>query len=270
MTVEVARYPITPTTEKVKGTLLDAANVGDEWEWLSGDDLFESYNCLTFGAAADFCAPNSKTFPQSPQWVDGAMFAAYGGLACRMLGLDLDKAQREVARVFDGGEARAVERGLMEKRFRADTGGSPRWGAPTDLTPAGGAVSPAVGIALLESYAASNYVGVPTLHMPRAIASLRGQVSALEWDGNLLRTFLGSKVAAGGGYDLVNYGPDGTAAPAGEKWIYGTGEVVIARSKAEIRSAIAAEQNDGFVLAERGYIVAVDCFAAAVRVTVTG
>jgi hypothetical protein len=40
MTVEVARYPITPTTEKVKGTLLDAANVGDEWEWLSGDDLF--------------------------------------------------------------------------------------------------------------------------------------------------------------------------------------------------------------------------------------
>jgi hypothetical protein len=268
MTVQVARYPVAPAVDGLKGTLLDAANVGTEWEWLNGDDLFESYNCLTFGAAANFCAPNSKTFPQAPNWVDGAQFAAYGGLSCRALGIDLDRARSEVERVFGEGEARAVERGLMEKRFRADPGA--RWGAPTDLTPAGGAVSPAVGIALLESYAATNYVGVPTLHMPRAIASLRGQVSALEWDGPVLRTFLGSKVAAGGGYDLVNYGPAGAAAPAGEKWVYGTGEVVVARSAVEVREAIDQENNDVYVLAERGYIVAVDCFAAAVRVTVTG
>ena len=79
----------------------------------------------------------------------------------------------------------------------------------------------------------------------------------------------GSKVVAGAGYDLPNTGPTGAAAAAGERWIYATGEVLV-RQGAEVivREAFDQVNNDHVVLAERGYVVAVDGFVAAVRVTV--
>lgn len=271
MAVLTQNYLVAPAVTELQGTLLDAADVSDGIEWLDENGLFASYNCMSFEAAAEFCAPNNKTFDQAAAWQDGFRFAAYGGVSCSAIGLDQADMLSAVEDVFRRGESTAVERALMNTRFQADPFVAPategRWLAPVDLTPVGGAVSPQVGVAILEGYASSVYVGAPTLHLPRTVASLLlGTQGAVLEEGEFT-TKLGSKIAAGAGYDYPNLGPDGTGAPAGEKWLYATGEVVVRRGPAIVRQVMAHTDNEVYVLAERGYVAAVDCFTAAVRVT---
>lgn len=264
--VTKVRYPVAPEITPREGTLLDAASVKDGIEWLDGEGLFESYNCLQFGADAQFCAPSPKNFDQSPVWQDGFRFATYGGIVCSSVGLDQAEMERQVEKVFEAGESTAVERALLETRFRVSSG---NWAAPTDLTPTAGPVKPVVGVGLLEGYASSVYVGTPTIHMPITVASMLLGVNGVELNESVLRTRLNSKIAAGAGYDFPNYGPDGTQPAAGELWLYATGEVAVQRGNAIVRQVMAHSDNEVFVLAERGYVAAVDCFTAAVRVSVT-
>jgi hypothetical protein len=276
MTVTQVAYPTAPPTEPRRGTLLDVATVSDSGiRWLDGNDLFDSYNCMKFQAEADFCAPNVKDFDQAAVWQNGWRFAVYGGVQCKAVGLDMDRMQDEVRRVFEAGESVGVEKALMRTRFRQGEDRDPdavgtdfAWDAPVDITPAGGAVSAQAGLAIIEGHAAANYVGMPIIHAPVTVASALTLNAVIEFDGNVLKTALGSRVAAGAGYDWPNLGPDGAEAPAGEKWLYATGGVLINKGSLEIRQAIAFEDNDVFVLAERGYIAAVDCYVAAVRVKV--
>lgn len=265
MTITTAMYPVTPTTTPLRGRLLDAATVSDSgFEWMDGNGLFDSYNCMNFLAEPVFCGTNSKTFGNTIAWQDGFKFGAYGGATCQAVGLDTERMNSEVERVFRAGESTAVEKALMKYRFAASAN---HWAAPTDINSAG-AVSPKVGVALLEEHAASNYVGVPTLHVPRSIGALLTSGGSVVDDGNSLRTVLGSKVAAGAGY-MPNLSPTGTANASGERWIYATGEVLVIRGPLTVQPAMAYSTNDVSVLAERPYIVAVDCYTAAVRVTVT-
>lgn len=263
-----ARYPVAPAVTPPQATLISAATVTDEFAWLDGKDLFQSYNCLTFGANANFCAPNTLTLTQNAGWISGFRFAGYGGVTCKAPGLDQAAMKAAVGAAFDTGESTAIEKAVMATRFIADPGGN--WAAPTDITPVAGAVKPATGIAMLEGHAAVNYVGTPTLHIPKVIASLVLGVNGAMFEQDMLRTRLGSKIAAGAGYDYPNNGPTGAAAPVGEKWLYATGEVLIGRGDMTLLQAFAQGNNDVTVLAERGYIVAVDCYAAAVRVLVNG
>lgn len=266
MTITTATYPVAPATTPRKGTLLDAATVSDDYPWLDTEGIFDSYNCMKFRSAPAFCAPNSKTFDNTAGWQDGFRFGAYGGVVCKAPGLDVARMKSEVGRVFAAGESTAVERALMANRFVASAG---NWAAPTDITPAAGAVKPAVGIAMLEGYASDNYVGAPTLHLPVVIASLILGVDGASFNGSVLETKMGSKIAAGAGYDYNNTGPTGANAATGEKWLYATGEVLVVRSDAEVQQVMAQSTNEVFVLAERAYVVAVDCFTAAIRVQVT-
>jgi hypothetical protein len=257
-----------PTVEAIKGTLLDAATVSDGIEWATEEAVFDTYNCMSFEAAAEFCAPSPKTFDQEAGWNDGFRFAAYGGVSCRTVGLDQDEMLRRVEDVFRRGESTAVERAFMENRFRvSDPAGL--WPAPTDITPASGPVSAKAGVALLEGYSGSVYVGAPTIHIPRSTASLLLGDQIVLADGSTIRTRLGSKIAAGVGYDFPNTGPTGAEPAAGEKWLYATGEVVVRRGPAIVRQVMSHNDNEVQVLAERMYIGAADCFAAAVRVTLT-
>jgi hypothetical protein len=266
MVTQIA-YPAAPPITERKATLLDTATVTDDFAWLDGRDLFDSYNAMTFQSAAAFCAPNTKTFTQTAGYQSGWRFAAYGGVLCKTVGLDQAEMKARVAEVFEAGESTAVERAMMSTRFVVSNPAG-LWPAPTDITPVAGAVKPGVGIAMLEGYASSVYVGMPTLHIPVVIGSLILGVDGAEFNGDVLQTKLGSKVAVGAGYDYPNNGPTGAAAPTGERWLYATGEVFIGRSEVNIQQAVNYSTNEVLVLGERGYIVAVDSFAAAVRVTV--
>jgi hypothetical protein len=101
------------------------------------------------------------------------------------------------------------------------------------------------------------------------VASMILGVDGAMFEGDVLTTKFGSKIAAGAGYDYPNLGPTGAAAAVGEKWVYATGGVAISHSKPVIKQVMNHSTNEVLVLAERGYIAAVDCYAAAIRVSLT-
>jgi hypothetical protein len=258
-------YPSAPTTTPRKGGLLDVMQIQESNTWLEPTDLFPSYNCLDTGTVPVFPCPDPGVIPDKTfsglSWQDGIRFAGYAGTVCKAIGYDAAEGESETKRVYLANETVAVERAFMEQIFGTS-------GMGVDITPAGGAVAPEVGLALLEGAAAKAYAGVPTVHVPRAVASLLLTDRAIEFQGNALYSRLGSKVAGGGGYDLLNVGPDGSDPTAGEVWLYASGEAVLARGEIFARSEMNRSTNEMFTLVERTYIGAVDCYVAAVRVKV--
>lgn len=210
----------------------------------------------------------TKTFGSSA-WQDGIKFAVYSGVICKAVGFDRDFASAELDRVFMNKESVAVARALMAHRFIAE--GS--WTAATDLTPAGGAVDPSVGLAILEGHAGSNYAGTPLIHAPRTIGSLLTRNGQAALSGNVLVSALGTPIAADSGYESPSNGPSGSAPSAGELWMYASGEVSLAASQPVFQQwgidlVETTDSNRIRILRERQYLAAVDCYTAAVRVKV--
>jgi hypothetical protein len=110
----------------------------------------------------------TKTF-EKPNWIDGFRFAVYGGITCKGPGFDMSEAETKTVAAFLASESVGVERAMMKTRFVVN---GTSWPAPTDLTPAGGAVTPAQGLAMLEGDASCKYAGAPIIHMARGVASL--------------------------------------------------------------------------------------------------
>lgn len=263
MTLTQMREITAPSVTPRKGTLLDAATVTDDYAWMDEAGLFDSYNCLTFLASPEFCAPNDKEFDEGIPWQSGFRFGAYGGLTCRSIGLDQARMLSEVTRVFNLGEHVAVEQAFVDRLSLTGAAipdgvdGEPLWVAPEALTP--NATTTTEALARLEAHAASSYVGLPTIHMTVSAASYLTGNGRLTWDGNVLRTALGSKVVAGAGYPLGTTTQD----------MYATGEVWLGRSEPIIRQVMAHTANDVYVLAERAYLLAIDCYAAKITYTPT-
>lgn len=203
--------------------------------------------------------PVSKTFA-GPSWQDGFRFSVYGGAVCKSFDtLDTD----EITNVFLANESFALEQAVMNQRMRVN-GSS--WAAATDLTPAGGAVTPQQGLAILEGNASWAYAGVPTIHAPRSIGSMLGMNNQITKVGDKFFTFQGSKFASGAGYEKNNTGPSGSTPTVGEYWLYASGEVVFARGDLVTQKQMNRDTNEFFSLVERVYVGAVDCYTAAVRV----
>lgn len=264
----------TPQIEPLVSTLLDHATIAEGFAWVSERSLSDSYNCLDMAVETELCPdPSSPKNFEAPGWNEGIRFAVYGGVVCKPFSFDVDKGEAEVKRVFQLRESLGVERALMDKRFILGPDDDPgvgvdsRWPAPTDITPAT-APSAKVGLALLEGYAGSVYAGVPTLHIPRTIGSLLLTENAGIVTAGKAYTHSGSKMALGAGYEYPNHGPDGTDPAAGTQWMYATGEVMVARGGVLAKAVLDTNTNDILALAERPYVVAVDCFVAAIRVKV--
>lgn len=199
-----------------------------------------------------------------PVWQDGIRFAVYSGLTCHSPGWDPSEGEGRLRAAFEASESVGVERALMQSRFTGAAGGS----AATDLTPAGGAVDPTVGMAILEAHASCNYGGAPTIHAPRGIGLLLFRNGGAVRVGDQFFSAQGAKLASGGGYECPNNSPTNTAPAADERWMYASGEVVLARSEMTVVSELNRSTDDAVVLAERLYVAAVDCYVSAVRVKV--
>lgn len=199
-------------------------------------------------------ALGSKT-AQQIDVVSGQPFTVYRMTECKDLhGDDTAWARRSL----ELGEAHAVESGFMQSHLAQPTTALPNGTTAVSLTN---------GIAILEGYAADVYGGVPTLHIPRSVVTRALAVGALvpgaDWRVN---TPQGVDVANGGGYSL-NLGPTGEPAPAGQAWLYITGLVTLLRGQVIANRVLDNENNNQVVLAERTYVPSVDCFTAAVLVT---
>lgn len=267
-----------PTPSPLTSTVLDHATIVDNttsFGLRNNEGLWPSYNCMETLVPTELCADPmvEKTFAFA-EWVPGFQFAVYGGVQCKTVGLDVADQKAEIKRVFERNEGKGVEQALLLNRFVALAPGSNAtvdptnpggWGAPTNVTPST-AVPLNVALALLEGHAATVYAGIPTIHMPRAAASMLGD--RIVWEGGKAFTRTGSKVAIGGGYDEQDLS-DG-------KWdLYATGEVFVERSKRiNVQTYVLpgddAPQGDNSVLAlvERMFRVGVDCFVAKATGTV--
>jgi len=199
-------------------------------------------------------ALGTKT-PSQISVVSGLPFSVYKTVECQDLVEDDSAWAREALAL---GEAHAVESAFMQAVLA-----QPTTALPNGTT----AVSLINGIAILEGYAADVYGGLPTLHMPRSVATRAaahdGITPGLDWT---MTTLQGAPVANGGGYSL-NLGPTGVPAPAGQAWLYATGAVTLVRGSVEVHRVLDHTNNNQVTLAERTYVPSVDCFAAAVLVT---
>lgn len=289
-TIQITASDVTrPTTTPVTSTVLDHAAVtdsGDDFAKRNDAGLWSSYNCVDTLTPTPMCPDPSltetgqfKQFSSAP-WMPGFTFAVQAGVQCAAVGLDTDDQKSEILRVFNANEGKGIEQGLLYNRFVAsdedhvdDMGQSVSWDAPVDVTPTAD-VSLVTALALLEGYAASNYAGLPTIHMPRAAATILEAHGLIEWRGTKAFTKNGSKVAMGGGYDPETIGTgdwDGTFD------LYATGEIYVERSETvDIQSwtlhvGRPANEETGdpglpnntvIALVERMYRVAIDCLAA--------
>lgn len=274
-----------PEPERVTSSVLDHAAAAGNLTTIShfglrnNAGMWPSYNCLDLFTPGEVCSTSEavayKTF-ETATWQTAFDFSVYGGVQCSAVGLDTADQKREVSRVFERGEGRGVEQALLYTRLaeqEAPEAGEdgPLWDEPVDVTPSA-TVPLHVALALLEGHAAANYNGLPTIHMPRAAATVLSASGLIVWNGDLAFTKNGSRVAIGGGYD------DPAMLTSGTWTMYATGEVYVERSDTlEFQSYVTPGDGSGtgedengladntvIALVERLYRVAIDCYAAKV------
>lgn len=289
MTVKIIRGAEVnrPEPDALPSSVLDHATVVDNAQFglRNNEGLWPSYNCLDTLVPTPICpdplmgeGDDFKTF-STAEWVPGFEFAYYGAVQCSAVGLDVADQKSEIRRVFDLNAGKGIEQALLANRFVALTPGPTdpdiSWDAPVDLTP-GTSVSVAAALSILEGYAATVYAGVPTLHLPRAAVLVAFGLGLLREEGGKFYTKTGSKVAAGGGYDVPLFA--GGAPTTGVMDFYATGEVYVERSEEVSIHAYTLpgdgsgvgeglnglSDNTSVALAERMFRVAVDCFVAKV------
>jgi hypothetical protein len=258
----------------LQGVDLPADGNGTRWE---AGVQYQVETCADVSGWTEVCPPTvpvDKTFDLRFPTVTGTPFIAYLGIDCPLVGYTLEEFATGVRNGFLANEQRLVEQAFWTGEF----GNSPSLAGTdedpsdcVDLTPGGGALSVVGGISALEGYLGANYGGVGIIHAPRTVAPYAAQAYQIERSGQRLTTTLGTRWAFGGGY-LVNTGPDGVVAPAGEAWLYATGAVTIYRGEVfvnpdELRAAFDTRTNQVEILAERKYVITRECVCAAVRVT---
>lgn len=136
------------------------------------------------------------------------------------------------------------------------------------VVPQAGPMDAVEALAVLEQALAECYPGVGVIHMTRGAAIHLAAYGLLVRQGPLLRTLLGTLVAAGGGYPGT--APDGTTPAYPASWMYATGSIQARRSDIFMSTreeALDRGANRMVQIAERTYSLAWDCclFAAEVH-----
>lgn len=211
-----------------------------------------------------------------PQYGNARGFAVYNGIQCTKLGLteEVKRAQRRLMWT----EERQVEYCLMS----GQAGNFPYlggWntglaGGVQVLDPGGGSVLGFVdALGWLEGELGELLGPQGIIHASRYLAP----TFAANWQTQLTSTSgasaqtrtttAGTKVVFGSGYPAV--GPDGKEPATGTSWLYATGPIVIYRSPVQtfevFAGTSATPRNTAIVLAERQYMIQVDCPILAVQ-----
>jgi hypothetical protein len=184
----------------------------------------------------------------NPSWANAQQFALYRAIGCKTVGMDLANTQQYSEDAFNLMEGRGVEQAIPQV-FVDDVTVIPATGL--DLL---------CGFAALSDYAAANYAGPVSYVMSRLAGVLLSQrnlvASAAPGEFHVVAT--GEPVLANSGSGQ----PPGT-----DVWLYAFGATVIGRTPLVSSQQIDMATNDVIALAERAYVVAVDCnFIAGVQV----
>ncbi len=274
--MRAARRYVTPPTVAPRpyGLLSVAQVIEDNDPHLGSGVEYETHNCgvphETIGECYERAiaaeAPADLTVSERRTFVEGDPFVVYALDSCNLVGSGgRDAIEQRARELLTAVEPRGIERGFERQLLEV----------ADDITPtAGVALSPLDGLAVLEEFAATNYAGVATIHMPAGTATRLGSHSLTARAGRL-ETVNGNLVAAGGGYGQVRTlgteADPGTEAPDGARWLFVTGAVVVRRGGVEETGLVvdhaAPASNIYHALAQREVVVTAECMAAAVLVS---
>jgi hypothetical protein len=215
---------------------------------------------------------NTKVITSGVTVVTGAPFIVYSAIQCDTVGL-VNWGQDRVQRfLYD--QLVAGEQATVESIFSQGLAGQlPSLQGATNL---GTAVGPVQAIAKLESWLYARYGLKGVIHAPVYAAPYLSGSHAIDREGDYgseeWYTDMRTCVSLG---NYANVGPTGSAAAAGEAWIYITGAVAIWRTPDNdlfvppMGQVINRSTNVLTIVMEREYIVTYDCFAAAVLTTLS-
>lgn len=183
-------------------------------------------------------------------------FYIFAGVTCNAFQSTDEEYAAKAGERLDAFKHLAVERHLWTNELPE---------LATDIHPAG-AVKPKVGLGLLEEHAGLVYPFVPTVHFGRRVAVFLAGEDVLSYDAGDAALIGGAQISNGAGY-VSRTGPGGVEAAEGEAWMYVTGQVVLREGALSSIPAHDPQTNTRIALAVRPYVVTIDGFAAAIRIT---
>lgn len=207
--------------------------------------------------------------PNSPL-VETGSFAVYASIECGAIGYTEREFEDQVVRRLLNGEQGAAEYGFWTGLGADGTS----LGNQNLVDDSSAVTNPDDGnivavLAALEDYAyrVQGYGNVAYVHAPVSVAAWAAS-QHLVWEKSgdpRLYTPFGSIWVFGGGYPGT--GPADAAPPAGGAYLYVTGQTTVWRSDDiwtyPVNQTMNRETNQHFLLSEREYVVAFDCFAGS-------
>lgn len=217
----------------------------------TGNAATTQFSCV---ATIPAVAEGTKALGFGLSLVDGHAFIVYEGLSCLSMTApeSASRAEKRLALHEQYWLEREVDLNVLRENVVVIGGGT--------------AVGMVRGVGLLEDAIAERYGGIGTLHAARELAASFTYRHMVRRDGARLRSPLDNLWAFGAGYTTT--GPDGTAAPAGQAWIYATGPVIARRSEVQTREAFDQRKNLRIAIAERSYAITADCLRLAVLIQI--
>jgi hypothetical protein len=211
------------------------------------------------------CVPDAKDFTHSLGLVTGAPFVVVADILCGTIGHSEAEWQTYILDRLNAGE-----QAVVEAIFGAGlVGAAPSLANDVDVVTLDPATTISAGLEALEAWLYAQYGPAGTLHIPIAAnSSVYSDYHIFQDTGGIMRTPMGTRVSFG------NYGnllPDGSAPADGHAAFYITGQTAVWRASTPFVSPYGASidktTNQIRMFAEREYVVAYECFAAGIDVT---
>jgi len=202
-----------------------------------------------------------KNIPTGLEEVTGKPFVLYDAVSCYPMSGRTESELLSLA----AESLTAGEQAKLEEKFWAYIRANAVAIAPT--APAT-SWSMTLGLGVLEHRLAEFYGGLGVIHAPRYTMAAAASVMLTRVVGDQLLDPADNVWAFGAGYDAN--GPIGSdPAPAGQAWMYATGPVVLRRAPITHQAAFDQRTNERRALAERSYVLTVECPAFAVLVQIS-
>lgn len=236
-----------------------------------GGIQYETGTCELPNSLEVECGPTTDktlTVDYSSDTIVGTPFIVYSSLVCGLVGMTDQRMRTFLMERLKAGEQAVVENVFSTQAVGQSPGLSDNANVVTVTAVTTGVTD---SVAELEEAFYSNYGLVGTLHVPHILAARLQQGGALRWDGRMWRTAAGSQVSIG---NYAGNEPDGDPPAAGVSWLYMTGQVTIWRTPdtdvfiTPFESAFNRTTNQVTALAEREYVITIDCAVYATAVTI--
>lgn len=209
--------------------------------------------------------PEKDADAQSPV-VDTGIFAVYASIECGRVGYTPEEFTSQVVRRLLNGEQGAAEYALWTG-LSADGGSLENQNLVDSAVAVPGADADNIVsvLATLEAWAyrTQGYGNVAYIHAPVEVAAWAADRYLIVEKGGIKYTPFGSIWVFGGGYPGT--GAANAAPPVGGAYIYITGQTTVWRSQEPftypVNQTTDRTNNQQFLLSEREYAIAFDCFA---------